>query len=216
MNDIEKLNKGLNNILNDLYKETERESFPYLAENKDEVLKKLEEIILEYKEKDYKRYYVFERYYIDDIKVSDIAAELERSYSRVSEVRKSMLRKIRYRIHMYFTNTDNISNCGFSSLLYNILRRGGYTTIQTLSGIKYSDFVRIRNAGDKSWNELKEYLDKNNIRYSNDNKYFGLNKLKSDINNTLDLTDEIINRQWLHTTKNNKKYNIVIQYLGEK
>ena len=212
---------GLIRLYNDVYKysnsyvDTYFETIP-----KDDIIDKMEEFVLEYKENDPRTYYIFERHYIDDVKISYIAKnELNRSYSRIREINMKMLRilnnKLRWHFRKQSDNVNNISGYGFSITLYKALIKGGYKTIESLSGIKYSDFIKISGAGEKSWLELIEFLQVNNIEYY-DNENRDINKLKRAVNKCLDSSNKTINNQWFHTTEDGKRYNVVVQIINEK
>jgi hypothetical protein len=62
---------------------------------------------------------------------------------------------------------DNIVKSELSSRLCNILKRNNINLNSDLEGMSYNRFIRFRNAGDLTWNELVEYMNRHNIKYSN-------------------------------------------------
>ena len=80
--------------------------------------------------------------------------------------RKSLRRMIRHIVNYSKFSESNDVESVFSTRTGHILVRNGYNTVKDLEGISYLKFMKFSNAGQISWNELRSYMDMNNIPYS--------------------------------------------------
>lgn len=112
--------------------------------------------------------------YIDKLNAKNICPKIgSKSIQVVNRIGRDALYKISTYIATITTEnkeyySDLITKKDFKSTrTFNCLRRGGYKTNSSLKGITHSDFIKIRDAGEKGWLDLVQYLDKHNIEYKN-------------------------------------------------
>jgi hypothetical protein len=113
-------------------------------------------------------------WYIEE-KVNDsveLSAELGVSIKYASYLRKKLL----FDLFQYMLNFEEFnSNLNKGSRIgsrvpldtrtYNVLSRAGYRYDKELEGMKYDTYVKLKNAGYKTWCNLKLYMDKLHINY---------------------------------------------------
>lgn len=99
-----------------------------------------------------------------NLSFKSIANEFSCSADYLSQRFRGTMYNIAYLLST-INKQDEISKKDLSTRTYNILKRNGYNKDKDLEGIEYSKFIKYRNAGDSSWNELVEYMNNRNIKY---------------------------------------------------
>lgn len=116
-----------------------------------------------------------------------IAAELELDWIRVYQIYKKAIRRCQKRTDFLFQATPlptsspttsptlplpvvtstPIEQLDLSIRALNILKSGNVQTVEELVKLKKADFLKFRNIGKKSMNEIETALAKNNLKPSN-------------------------------------------------